>query len=470
MPNDYFNHSANIVPSGTRARADHVNNIANEIAVGLEKLPSEPELKQGTLNYAADTGVADAYVIELTYLPTLSDGLAIRLKAANANTGASTLNVNGLGAKSLKHADGTELSANDIAAGQVVTASYNGVEFRITSSTPSLTALAQTAAITATTKASESSVSEIAAAGSAVIANAAANSLTGLKITGKNLIINGKFYIDQRNEGVSKVVNAVPQYTLDRWSVHYSNSGDVIRDYTDSAGSSAYSLKATAAGTNTYLQIGQPIEFLSFAHLRNKQATFSVWMKATNGSGLQTCNMRMRHNAGVDVQTLFSGTPIDTQVILTDTWAKYVHTFTVPNNALSMSIEIQVGGSVNSETLHLSNAQLEEGSTATDLEYRPIGEELALCQRYYEKFIHKSDFTGPGSATYLIRNYAYRVVKRVAGSVTVTNALYYSSGTPTPYTAVVYVSGLEEVAIGSSTLTNGGGLVSATISVDAEIY
>ena len=83
-----------------------------------------------TADYAVDTGAADAYAIAVT--PSITSyvaGRQFRFKATNTNTGASTLNVNSVGAKSIKQADGsTALSAGDITAGQIVTVNYEGVD------------------------------------------------------------------------------------------------------------------------------------------------------------------------------------------------------------------------------------------------------------------------------------------------------------------------------------------------------
>jgi hypothetical protein len=81
-------------------------------------------------NYAADTGVANAYVVTLTGVSTTySAGLRIQFKAGNANTGASTLNVNGGGTKNITYQDASALSAGTIAANAIVDVMYDGTQF-----------------------------------------------------------------------------------------------------------------------------------------------------------------------------------------------------------------------------------------------------------------------------------------------------------------------------------------------------
>ena len=85
---------------------------------------------ENTRDYALDTGAANTYTIAVT--PSVTSyvaGRQFRFKSANASTGASTLNVDSLGAKSIVQADGsTALSANDIVADQIVTVNYDGVD------------------------------------------------------------------------------------------------------------------------------------------------------------------------------------------------------------------------------------------------------------------------------------------------------------------------------------------------------
>lgn len=58
-------------------------------------------------------------------------GQVFRFVAAGANTGAVTLNVNGLGAKAVTKRGATALAAGDIAAGSVVTVAYDGTQFQM---------------------------------------------------------------------------------------------------------------------------------------------------------------------------------------------------------------------------------------------------------------------------------------------------------------------------------------------------
>jgi Phage Tail Collar Domain len=84
--------------------------------------------------YAADTGTANAYVISpspaaLSYVA----GGSYAFLSANANTGASTLNVSSLGTKSIKNPAGGALVTGDILANQIVVVTYDGTNFQMVS-------------------------------------------------------------------------------------------------------------------------------------------------------------------------------------------------------------------------------------------------------------------------------------------------------------------------------------------------
>src|SRR3990167_8980891 len=86
--------------------------------------------------YAADAGGTDAYAITLTPAPAAyAAGQVFHFKANTANTGAATLNVNGLGAIALEKMNGTVLADGDIAANQIVSVVYNatGPKFQMLS-------------------------------------------------------------------------------------------------------------------------------------------------------------------------------------------------------------------------------------------------------------------------------------------------------------------------------------------------
>ena len=59
------------------------------------------------------------------------EGLRLRLKFANANTGASTINLNSFGAKAIKKNVSTDLAGGDILAGGIYELTYDGTNFQI---------------------------------------------------------------------------------------------------------------------------------------------------------------------------------------------------------------------------------------------------------------------------------------------------------------------------------------------------
>ncbi len=83
--------------------------------------------------YAASATGSDAYAITVPVTPNDYDaGDRYTFKADVANTGAATLNVNGLGVKTIKKYGGTaDLATGDIQAGQLCTVRYDGTYFQL---------------------------------------------------------------------------------------------------------------------------------------------------------------------------------------------------------------------------------------------------------------------------------------------------------------------------------------------------
>ena len=83
-----------------------------------------------TEKYAADAGSTDAYAITLSpALAAYTTGQLVGFKANTANTGAATLNVNSLGAKTIVKGVSTTLDNNDILTSQLVGVVYDGTNF-----------------------------------------------------------------------------------------------------------------------------------------------------------------------------------------------------------------------------------------------------------------------------------------------------------------------------------------------------
>jgi hypothetical protein len=115
--------------------ADSVNAVVYD-GTNFCLMNSIPDIVIANLTqYAADAGATDTYVITLSMPPAAYyTGMTILFKAATANTGAATINVNSLGAKALVDKDNNALVTGAISAGQYIFAVYDGTSFRILSS------------------------------------------------------------------------------------------------------------------------------------------------------------------------------------------------------------------------------------------------------------------------------------------------------------------------------------------------
>jgi hypothetical protein len=114
---------------GTRVTAAFLNSVNNHYCTGLAV--------DGdcALAYAADSGTTNTYVITLS--PALTQyvvGMPIYFKTSNANTGASTLSINGLTATAIRKNVSTALAAGDILAGAIIEVRYDGTAFQLITS------------------------------------------------------------------------------------------------------------------------------------------------------------------------------------------------------------------------------------------------------------------------------------------------------------------------------------------------
>lgn len=82
------------------------------------------------LNYATDTGSANAYAVAPNpAITAYATGQIVTLNPANANTGASTINVNALGTKNIKLSDGNDPYANAMTTTGKYFLMYDGTNF-----------------------------------------------------------------------------------------------------------------------------------------------------------------------------------------------------------------------------------------------------------------------------------------------------------------------------------------------------
>jgi len=115
--------------TGSDARITGIDEVS-----GAKDAVSAEVVQANSLNYAGAAGAADAYTVALApAIAAYQAGQMFSFTAVANNTGAATVDVNGLGAVDIKKNGDADLAADDIKIGQVVTVVYDGTNFQMVS-------------------------------------------------------------------------------------------------------------------------------------------------------------------------------------------------------------------------------------------------------------------------------------------------------------------------------------------------
>lgn len=229
----------------------------------------------------------------------------------------------------------------------------------------------------------------------------------------RNKIINGDMRINQRGASTSST-NA--GYLVDRWIMYAGSGLTSLNTSTDApAGftNSIYAECTTASGPASYHGIAQLIEGnnipdLGFGTAWAKPVVVSFWVKSTK-TGVANFSLANNGNSRsftttytIDVANTWekkiiyingdtSGTWLTTNGIglrlwwdlgSTTSFNTTVNTWVGTDSIRTSSQTHNLTATLNAR-LYITGVQLEQNYQPTPFEQRPIGVELALCQRYY---------------------------------------------------------------------------------------
>jgi hypothetical protein len=296
----------------------------------------------------------------------------------------------------------------------------------------------------------------------------------------RNRIINGDMRIDQRSAGASVTPTTSGTYVLDRWHVGLSqaskfslqqNAGSVtpptgFTNYLGITSTSAYSVTAGDAFWSDQRIEGLNMSDLSWGTVNAKTVTLSFWVRSsltgTFGGSIQNASSTRSYpySYTISAANTWEQKTIQIPGDTTGTWATGTTAGMLVmfglgvgatasgtagswagTNYISATGATSVVGT-SGATFYITGVQLEPGTVATPFERRSYGQELALCQRYFEKSYGQSQALGTidenqatwGSVnsvdqTLVVMQQTYKVTKRVAPTVTVYNTATGGTGT-----------------------------------------
>ena len=313
--------------------------------------------------------------------------------------------------------------------------------------------------------------------------------INGTAPSNRNLVINGNFAINQRG-GSNTTINT---YALDRWRSYGGPMGFTIsqQDVLSDLSTSKYALRFQRTSGNTQTNntgIVQGIESKNCEGLAGTQLTLSF--KARAGADLSSdLDARFFYGTGTDQDPVsMTGQTNDggTDFTLTTSFATYTKTVTVPAGTTQISLTFAVtptGTAGTNDWFEIAEVQVERGSVATPFEHRSYGDELARCQRYYQKIpIETYSYCGycftqtdARAAIPLVTT-----MRAAPTSIATTGSPRFSTGGGGGTGSIVFANATTDVlgiqSSGASSLWGQGGVsalrassTSATIAVSAEL-
>lgn len=233
----------------------------------------------------------------------------------------------------------------------------------------------------------------------------------------RNKIINGGFDIAQRGASFTASANNDDAYTLDRWYI-LSDGNDIV-DVTQNSSvvptNGQYAIALDVETINKKFGIAQIIERANCKGLIGNTVTLSFKAKVSSTTKLDNVKAAIvawsgtadtvtsdiisawgveGTNPTLIANATYENTPANLN--LTTSYATYSITAavdTASTNNIIVFIWSDVTDTTLGDFLYITDVQLEPGSAATPFEHRPIGTELALCQRYY----YRQQATGTSS-------------------------------------------------------------------------
>ena len=195
----------------------------------------------------------------------------------------------------------------------------------------------------------------------------------------RNILVNGSFQISQRGDYSSASATALNNYVfkLDRWNNHTITITSTVQHLSGFPTTNEKYVRTVATSTGSgYMRMFQRVE----GNFEGRELTFSAWVRSNRPTRLLTiCTGAWLSN---DTSARHSGNGQWEKLTLTATSGNFNNPhFVISNNAIDHGATDVVTG----DYFEVANCQLEEGKIATPFEYRTYGEELALCQRYYQK-------------------------------------------------------------------------------------